>query len=61
MRRRAGARAGEGDVDDPEVEAAILFALIDGVSQHDVLDPSGYPLYPVIEPIVDRYAKNARR
>ena len=51
----------DADIDDPEVEAAILFALIDGVSQHYVLDPSGYPLYPVIEHIVDRYAKKTRR
>lgn len=40
---------------DPDIEAAILFALIDGVSQHYVLDPSGYPLEAVIEHMVARY------
>lgn len=53
----------DADIDDPDVEAAILFALIDGVSQHYVLDPNGYPLYPVVEHIVNRYsaARKARR
>ena len=51
----------DAGIDDPEVEAAILFALIDGVSQHYVLDPAGYPLYPVIEHIIDRYAKPKTR
>jgi AcrR family transcriptional regulator len=39
----------------PETEAAILFALIDGVSQHYVLDPARYPLDEVIEQVVARY------
>jgi AcrR family transcriptional regulator len=39
----------------PEVEAALLFALIDGVSQHYVLDPARYPLDEAIERIVARY------
>jgi AcrR family transcriptional regulator len=42
-------------VPEPEVEAAVLFALIDGVSQHWVLEPDRYPLDPVIERIVARY------
>jgi len=36
----------------PEVDAALLFALIDGVSQHYVLDPKGYPLTPVADGII---------
>ena len=45
----------DAGVPDPDVEAAILFALIDGVSQHYVLDPGRYPLDDVIERIVARY------
>jgi AcrR family transcriptional regulator len=41
---------------DPEVESAVLFALIDGVSQHYVLEPERYPLELVVERIVERYA-----
>ena len=33
----------------PDVEAAVLFALIDGISQHYVLDPQRYPLDAVTE------------
>jgi AcrR family transcriptional regulator len=40
---------------EPEVEAAVLFALIDGVSQHYVLSPDRYPLEAVIERIVAEY------
>ncbi|NJM08528.1 alpha/beta fold hydrolase [Candidatus Gracilibacteria bacterium] len=40
----------------PEIEAAILFALIDGVAQHYVLDPEHYPLAEVTETIVARYS-----
>jgi len=39
----------------PEIEAAILFALIDGVAQHYVLDPDNYPLDAVTEALVARY------
>jgi AcrR family transcriptional regulator len=42
-------------VPQPRVEAAILFALIDGVSQHYVLDPNHYPLDAVTTAIVERY------
>ena len=41
--------------DDPVVAATILFALIDGVCQHYVLDPEGYPLDAVAEAIVAKY------
>ena len=36
----------------PELDAAVLFALIDGVSQHYVLDPKSYPLGAVADRIV---------
>ena len=39
----------------PDVEAAALFALIDGISQHYVLDPDRYPLDAVIDLVVARY------
>ncbi|NWG20684.1 MAG: TetR/AcrR family transcriptional regulator, partial [Chloroflexi bacterium] len=40
----------------PEIEAAILFATIDGVAQHYVLDPEHYPLDAVVEALTLRYA-----
>ena len=36
----------------PELDAALLFALIDGVSQHYVLDPRRYPLDEAAERII---------
>ena len=36
----------------PKLDAAMLFALIDGVSQHYVLDPQRYPLDAVTDRIV---------
>ena len=50
----------DAGVAQPDVEAAVLFALIDGVSQHYVLDPDRYPLEAVIELVVARYAKPRR-
>jgi hypothetical protein len=41
---------------DPAIEARLLFAQIDGLCQHYVLDPAHYPLEQVIERLVDRYA-----
>jgi len=40
---------------NPQVEAAILFATIDGVAQHYVLDPDAYPLAAVTEALAARY------
>jgi AcrR family transcriptional regulator len=40
----------------PEVDAALLFALIDGASQHYVLDPKGYPLNEVADGIIALFA-----
>jgi AcrR family transcriptional regulator len=44
----------------PEMEAALLFAQIDGLLQHYVLDPRTYPLDALIEALVDRYAQLSR-
>lgn len=41
--------------EQPEIEAAILFAVIDGISQHYALDPAHYPLDAVEEALVGRY------
>ena len=38
-----------------ELEAVLLFAQIDGLSQHYVLDPARYPLDAVIERLIQRY------
>jgi AcrR family transcriptional regulator len=40
---------------DAELEAVLLFAQIDGLSQHYVLDPARYPLDALIERLVQRY------
>jgi AcrR family transcriptional regulator len=46
----------EAGAGDPAVEAAALFAVIDGVHQHYVLDPDRYPLDAVTEAVIARYA-----
>ncbi|HEX4914987.1 MAG TPA: TetR/AcrR family transcriptional regulator [Vicinamibacterales bacterium] len=46
---------------EPGVEAQLLFAQIDGMCQHYVLDPSHYPLEPMIERLVERYMKGEAR
>jgi len=43
-----------------EVEALLLFAQIDGVSQHYVLDPVRYPLDAAIDHLVERYRQPPR-
>jgi AcrR family transcriptional regulator len=45
----------EAGYPQPAIEATILFALIDGVSQHYVLAPTTYPLTDVVEALVSRY------
>jgi hypothetical protein len=42
-------------VPDPATEAAVLFALIDGVCQHYGWDPERYPLEAVADAIVAKY------
>jgi AcrR family transcriptional regulator len=41
---------------DAAIEARLLFAQIDGLCQHYVLDPQRYPLHHVIERLVERYS-----
>lgn len=40
---------------DPATEARVLFALIDGISQHFALDPARYPLDAVADAVVARH------
>jgi AcrR family transcriptional regulator len=40
---------------DGEIEARLLFAQIDGLTQHYVLDPSHYPLDAVVAHLIRRY------
>lgn len=44
-------------VKSPRTEAALLFALIDGVSQHYVLNPKDYPIEEVTNKIVEKYCR----
>jgi len=43
----------------PDVDAALLFALIDGASQHYVLDPKGYPLAQVTDGIIALFTRRS--
>lgn len=45
----------EAGAASPAIEAALLFATIDGVAQHYVLDPDGYPLEAVVARLIARY------
>lgn len=51
------------DIDWPEadLEARLLFAQIDGLCQHYVLDPAHYPLDAVIGRLIARYSHGGRR
>jgi len=55
IRRRLEGYLRAAGVENPEVEARILFALIDGVSQHYVLETKRYPLQKVVSALVERY------
>jgi AcrR family transcriptional regulator len=46
-------------VRDASLEARLLFAEIDGVAQHFVLDPKAYPLSRVVTRIISRYTSVA--
>ena len=48
---------GAAGVANPPIEAAILFATIDGVSQHYALAPDSYPLDAVVDALITRYSK----
>jgi AcrR family transcriptional regulator len=41
----------------PELDAALLFALIDGASQHYVLDPKTYPVSDVANGIIELFTR----
>jgi AcrR family transcriptional regulator len=41
---------------EPKLEAALLFAQIDGLHQHFVLDPDHYPVDALTDALVARYA-----
>jgi len=45
---------------EPALEARLLFAQIDGMCQHYVLDPERYPLDRMIERLIARYSKGGR-
>lgn len=45
----------QSGVAQPDIAAAILFATIDGVAQHYVLDPEHYPLDAVVEALIQHY------
>lgn len=47
----------DADFADPAAEAAILFALIDGVAQHYAMDPEHYPIQAVTETIITKYRR----
>jgi AcrR family transcriptional regulator len=51
------------DIDSPEpaIEARLLFAQIDGMCQHYVLDPHHYPLNRMIERLIRKYTKETPR
>lgn len=44
-------------VPDAEVQAAVLFALVDGISQQYVMVPRGYPIDAVIAAAASHYAR----
>jgi AcrR family transcriptional regulator len=48
-------------IGEPALEARLLFAQIDGMYQHFVLDPGGYPIDALTERLVARYAAQTRK
>lgn len=44
---------------DPEVEGELLFAALDGVAQHYVMEPNRYPLDAVASRLLERYIRGA--
>jgi hypothetical protein len=45
----------EAGIKQPEVEAALLFAAVDGVAQHYALDPEHYPIHAVVDALARKY------
>jgi AcrR family transcriptional regulator len=56
IRRMLEAHLQAPGVADPATEAVVLFALIDGMVQHYLLDPQHYPLDAAVAAVVARYA-----
>lgn len=50
----------EIDAPNPEVEGEILFALIDGISQHYVIEPESYPLAAIEAALIEKYTRSAQ-
>ncbi len=61
IRRKLEGYLREAGAPEPELEANILFALLDGVSQHYALEPENYPLTAVAERIVASYRHVGKR
>ena len=55
LRREIESVLGAASVPDAAVEAAVLFALIDGVAQHHAMAPRRYPIEEVTGAVVARY------
>lgn len=51
----------EAGVKDADVEARVLFAVIDGICQHFVIDPRRYPLDEVLERVAARFVPKETR
>ncbi|MBI3965168.1 MAG: TetR/AcrR family transcriptional regulator [Chloroflexi bacterium] len=47
----------ESGAENPAIEAELLFALVDGVSQHYVLAPDRYPVDAVVAAIVAKFRR----
>jgi AcrR family transcriptional regulator len=60
IRHRLERYLGGAGVKNPAVEALVLFALIDGVAQHYVLEPERYPLEKVVSALVEKYCSPSR-
>ncbi len=50
----------EAGATEPAAEAEILFALIDGVTQHFVFEPDRYPIELMVERIAEAYRRSSR-
>lgn len=55
VRRTLEERMRELGSSSPDIDAAVLFATIDGAAQHYVLDPGGYPVEDIVDRIVARF------
>ena len=49
------------DWPDPQLEAVLLFAQIDGLHQHYVMSPEHYPLDAAVERLIERYQAPRRK